>query len=314
MSINVTLPIYNDEDAARQHLEATLWPNGPVCPHCGNADVTKITRMEGEAHRPGLMNCRECRKQFSVTVGTVFERSHVPLHKWVLATHLMAASKKGISAHQLHRMLGVAYRTAWFMAHRIREAMIDTAPAPLGGKGKVVEVDETLTGQAGYTFNNDDGWQSKKGRGDRSIVVALVERNGPARVIKAGSLKAYEVRAILDKNADKASILMTDESTIYDKIGDEFARHWTVNHSKGEYGRGRATTNTVEGFFSIFKRGMRGVYQHCGEQHLQRYLTEFEFRYSNRVALGVDDFTRAKKALEGAAGKRLTYRRIGLAA
>lgn len=306
---DLTNPIYTDETAAREHLEAIRWPSGPVCPHCGS--VENLVRVVGKSARPGLIRCNECTKQFTVTVGTIYESSHIPLHKWHLATHLMTASKKGISAHQLHRMLGITYKSAWFMAHRIRESMIDTKPTPLGGQGKVVEADETLIGQPGHEFSNSEGWTAKKGRGDRSIVVALVERDGPARMIKAGSLKAYEVTAILRKNADRKSVLMTDESSIYDKIGDEFARHWTVNHSKGEYGKGRKSTNTVEGCFSIFKRGMKGIYQHCGEQHLQRYLTEFEFRYSNRVALGVDDDARAARAIKGAEGKRLTYRRIG---
>jgi transposase-like protein len=309
MNIDITLPIYTNEEAARAHLETVLWPNGPTCPHCGNADATKITRMEGEAHRAGLMNCRECRKQFSVTVGTVFERSHVPLHKWVLATHLLSASKKGISSHQMHRMLGVTYKTAWFMSHRIREAMIDADPTPMGGKGKTVEVDETYQGPTDYEFKNEEGWKPKMST--KRKVVTLVERKGRARSIKAETLTTKEISAILAANADRNSTLMTDESAIYTAPGKTYRQHFTVNHGKGEYVRGFITTNTVEGFFSIFKRGMKGVYQHCGEQHLQRYLVEFDFRYSNRIALGVDDFARADLAVKGAAGKRLTYRRIG---
>ncbi len=244
-----------------------------------------------------------------MTVGTVFERSHVPLHKWVAATHLLAASKKGMSAHQMHRMLGVTYKTAWFMAHRIREAMIDTDPTPLGGKGEIVEADETFIGPSGAKFVNDKGWQTKRGTGDKLKVVTLVERGGRARSVKVDNLDRETVRNILVRNTDRNSTLMTDEANHYKKPGKEFKRHFSVNHSKGEYANGFVSTNTVEGYFGIFKRGMKGVYQHCGEQHLQRYLTEFDFRYSNRAALDVDDNERARKALKGISGKRLTYRR-----
>jgi transposase-like protein len=302
-------PIYSDDQAARTHLEGIRWPDGPNCPHCGNADAAKITRLEGEAHRKGLLSCKECRKQFSVTVGTCFERSHVPLHKWVAATHLLAASKKGISSHQLHRMLGVTYKTAWFMAHRIREAMIDVDPAPLGGKGEIVEADETYIGPSGAKFINGKGWQSKRGFADKMKVVTLVERGGRARSVKVDTMDRDTVRNILVRNADRNSVLMTDESNLYKKPGKEFKRHFSVNHAKGEYAKGFVTTNTVEGFFGTFKRGMKGVYQHCSEQHLQRYLTEFDFRYNNRAALDVTDGERANKALKGIEGKRLTYRR-----
>ncbi len=302
-------PIYTNETAAREHLEAIRWPTGPVCPHCGERD--NVTRIVGQSARPGLIRCNKCTKQFTVTVGTIYESSHIPLHKWHYATHLLTSSKKGISAHQLHRMLGITYKSAWFMAHRIREAMKPVNPTPMGGTGKVVEVDETFIGQPGHVYENEKGWKAKPGIGDRAKVVALVERGGGARSIKAGSLKGHEIRAILVRNADRRSKLATDEASFYREPGLEFADHLTVNHSISEYVRGEATTNTVEGFFSIFKRGMRGIYQHCGEQHLERYLAEFDFRYSNRAKLGVDDETRAMLAIKGAAGKRLTYRRIG---
>jgi transposase-like protein len=303
-------PIYSDEDAARAHLESVRWPDGPFCPHCGNADQDRIRRLDGEKHRPGLLSCYECRKQFSVTVGTVFERSHVPLHKWVAANHLMCSSKKGVSAHQLHRMLGVAYKTAWFMAHRIREAMGEPADGsdPMGGKGKIVEADETYLGPAGHVFSNDKGWQMKRGVADKMKVVTLVERGGRARSVKVDRVTSDEVLGIIRANAVRDSVLMTDESPVYDKAGKGMKRHYTVNHAKGEYAKGFVSTNTVEGYFSIFKRGMKGVYQHCTEHHLQRYLNEFDFRYSNRSALGVEDAERAEIALKGIEGKRLTYR------
>jgi len=301
-------PIYTDEDAARAHLEAIRWPDGPFCPHCGEAE--NVHRLAEGTHRKGLLYCRSCRKQFSVTVGTVFERSHVPLHKWVLATHLLSASKKGMSAHQLHRMLGVTYKTAWFMAHRIREAMKDETPGPLGGKGKIVEADETFIGPSGYEFKNDHGWRVKRGHGNKHKVLTLIDREaGQARSMKIENLKAKTVRKVLVQNVDRKSVLMTDEGLHYETPGKEFSRHYTVQHKKGEYAKGMVTTNTVEGFFSIFKRGMKGIYQHCGEQHLQRYLAEFDFRYNHRAALGVSDAERAQEALKGIEGKRLTYRR-----
>jgi transposase-like protein len=313
MGTDLTAPIYTDDAAARAHLEGLRWPHGPVCPHCGVVD--QATRLAGEAHRPGLLECRACRRQFSVTVGTVFERSHVPLHKWVLATHLMSASKKGISAHQLHRMLGVTYKTAWFMAHRIREAMTDPSPGPIGGEGKVIEADETYIGKAenaAEVLKNRKRKVTKSGKsgpaGKRPIV-ALVERGGEVRAEHMPKVTAKNVRDVLVKHADRRSALHTDESRLYPVVGREYASHQTVRHSAGEYARDGVHTNTVEGFFGVFKRGFRGIYQHCGEQHLQRYLNEFAFRYDNRVALGVDDNARAVAALKGIEGKRLTYRR-----
>jgi transposase-like protein len=309
------LPRYfTDETAARKYLEKVQWPNGVTCPHCGNADGERIAKLAGKSTRPGVYKCNECRKPFSVTVGTVFERSHIPLHKWLYATHLLTASKKGMSALQLHRMLGITYKSAWFMAHRIREAMKDdvATSGPLGGNGKIVEADETY-------FGNKDDRPTRTTRGRpftksgkaaaKRPVVSLVERGGKVRSFAVKHSTAASVRDILVRNADRASRLHTDESRLYTVLGAEFAKHETVRHTAGEYVRGDVHTNTVEGYFSIFKRGMKGIYQHCGEAHLHRYLAEFDFRYNNRIALGIDDAARADAALKGIKGKRLTYRR-----
>jgi transposase-like protein len=311
MTADLTAPIYHDDEAARAHLEAQRWPAGAVCPHCGVVD--QATRLAGEKHRVGLLECRACRKQFSVTVGTLFERSHVPLHKWVLAVHLMTASKKGMSAHQLHRMLKVTYKTAWFMAHRIRAAMTDENPAPLGGEGKVVEADETYHGKVATPPDRKKPIKNRSGPADRRAVLALVERGGQVRAVHLPKVTAKNVGDVLAKYADPKSRLHTDESNLYPSHAGRFASHETVRHTAGEYARGDVNTNSVEGFFGIFKRGMTGVYQHCGEQHLQHYLNEFSFRYSHRIKLGVDDRQRALIALRGIEGKRLTYRRISKA-
>jgi transposase-like protein len=306
MTADLTNPIFNDEDAAWAHFEAIRWPSGRACFHCGVIGQSEASK--GKTTRRGLYNCRACDKPFTATMGTVYERSHIPMHKWLLATHLMAASKKGISAHQLFRMLGFgSYRTAWFMAHRIREAMRDDDPTPLGGNGKVVEVDETFIGPPADVFVNDRGWVKQRGTTSKRKVISLVERGGRARSIKVEELDIPTIRAAL-ANVSRESRLHTDQAQHYKRVGREFAAHESVNHGELEYARGDVTTNTVEGFFGIFKRGMRGIYQHCGEQHLHRYLVEFDFRYSNRIALGVDDKDRAAKAVAGAAGKRLTYR------
>ncbi|SIT57783.1 transposase [Mesorhizobium prunaredense] len=309
-------PIFQDADAARVHLEAQRWPHGPNCPHCGNANPERITKMVGKAHRPGLYNCMECREQFTVTVGTVFERSKIALNKWLLATFLMASSKKGMSAHQLHRMLGVTYKTAWFMAHRIREAMSEDVKSsgPLGGEGKTVEADETYYGR------REDGYVSPERRGRpylkrkkpmKNAIVGLVERGGKARMFHVQHASKVEVRDVLVRNADRKSTLYTDESAIYPVTGREFAKHDTVKHSANEYARGDVHTNTIESVFSVFKRGMVGTYQHCGEAHLHRYLAEFDFRYNRRTALNVSDTERHDQLLAKIEGKRLTYRRIG---
>lgn len=302
---NLTDPIFTNEDKARAHLEAIRWPDGPVCPHCGTVD--EATQLKGKSTRPGVYKCRACSKPFSVTVGTAYERSHIPLHKWLLATHLLTSAKKGISAHQLMRNLGLgSYRTAWFMAHRIREAMKDVNPGPMGGEGKVVEADETYTGNKGRNkARRKDGYRAGA---DQWKVVSLVERGGKARSTHVEFLTANTVRNVLVTNIDRKSDLMTDTANVYTKVGGEFSSHQAVNHSMNEWARGLVHTNTIEGFFSIFKRGMRGVYQHCGEHHLHRYLVEFDFRYSYRVKLGYSDTDRARIALKGIGGKRLTYR------
>lgn len=304
--MNISAPMFHNDDAARAHLESIRWPEGPICPHCGNSDGASIRLLKGKSHRPGLFQCNACREHFTVTVGTVMERSKIPLHKWVLAFHLMNASKKGMSAHQLHRMLGVTYKTAWFLAHRVREAMTDGNPGPMGGEGKSVQADET------YYGNSKRSKSYKKGHSHKSSVVALVEPQGRVRAFHVDKANAETVREILVTNAHRSSELHTDESRLYIKVGAEFAGHKTVEHGwnqKGYYvGADGQTTNNVENFFGIFKRGMKGVYHHCGEQHLQRYLTEFSFRYSNRSGLGVSDGERAALAIKGAEGKRLTYR------
>ena len=302
MTYDLTNPIYNDEESARKHFEAIRWPAGTVCPHCGV--IGKSVELQGKSTRPGVWKCRECRKPFTATVGTVYERSHIPLHKWLLATHLLCASKKGISAHQLWRMLGFgSYKTAWFMAHRIREAMTDTAPEDMGGPGGVVEADETYVGLKSGPESNfrRGGFQHKR------AVLTLVERSGKARSFHINRARSEEIAPLLRKNVNVDSALMTDESHLYDKVGRAFASHGQIRHSKKQYVDGAIHTNTVEGFFSIFKRGFKGIYQHCGEQHLHRYLTEYDFRYSNRAKLGCDDNARAIRAIKGAAGKRLTY-------
>jgi transposase-like protein len=301
--MNLTAKIYTDETAARQHLETLLWPDGPLCPHCGSLDTG--TKLKGKSTRPGVYWCNACQKPYSVTVGTVMEKSHIPLHKWLLATQLLASSKKGISAHQLMRMLGLgSYRSAWFLAHRIREAMAPNgSAAPLGGGGGTVEADETYYGRkSGRTA-------PKGGSGHKHAVVALVERGGRVRSFYVPKIGQSEVIKAMKHNVAKEAHLRTDESVLYHGMDQRFASHATVNHGQDEYVRGDASTNTIEGVFSIFKRGMIGTYQHCGVQHLQRYLNEFDFRYSNRVKLGIDDAMRANIALKGAVGKRLTYRR-----
>jgi transposase-like protein len=317
---NLTDKIFHDDDEARAHLEAIRWPNGPICPHCGNADGETIKRLEGKSHRKGLFQCNACREHFTVTVGGVMERSHIPLCKWVLAFHLMAASKKGVSAHQLMRTLGLgSYRTAWFMAHRIREAMkTDVATSgPIGGEGKTVEADETYIGKRETPRKLSRGRiakptkSGKSGGAQKRVVFGLVERGGRAKMFLVQDANAEAIRDVLVRNADRASALHTDESRLYLETGKEFADHRSVKHSAKEYVRYEADavvhSNTIENVFSVFKRGMAGIYQHCGEAHLPRYLTEFEFRYNNRSALGVEDNERTAKAIKGAEGRRLMY-------
>lgn len=295
-------PRFNDDNAAREHLESIRWPHGAICPHCGGAERnSKIAENVEKNIRPGLYFCGDCRQQFTVTVGTVFERSKVPLHKWVLATHLMCSSKKGISAHQLHRTLGVTYKTAWFMAHRIREAMNIEPEAPLGGNGGPVEVDETYWGNNGKQAKGARGWAHKM------KVVSLVERDGQKRSYHVANVNHKTVGPILRKQVAEKARLMSDETTVYNKVGKEFASHEKVNHSAGEYSRGDVTTNTVESSFAILKRGLYGTFHHVAEKHLQRYATEFDFRWNTRTKLGFTDADRTTVALKGIDGKRLTY-------
>jgi len=314
-------PIFNDLDKAREALEAARWPNGPYCPHCGNADEDLIAKVEGkkQSHRPGLYYCNECKGTFTVTVGTVFERSKVPLTKWWLATHLLASSKKGISSHQLHRMLGVTYKTAWFMSHRIREAMKEANPTPMGGEGKIIEADETYYGklETPRIRNKYLPPPTKKGKGGgahKRAIFGLVERGGVVRTFLIPRASSKAVRDVMVKHVSRKSILHTDESRIYSALGKEFVAHKTINHSRGEYVRDGVHTNTVENLWSVFKRGMHGIYQHCGEAHMHRYLAEFEFRHNNRAALKISDRERTGKIMEGIEGKRLTYRRTSEAA
>lgn len=300
--MNLTDPIFTDKDAAREYLEASRWPDGAFCPHCGGTD--KCKKLEGAIHRPGLYQCGDCRKQFTVTVGTVFERSKVPLNKWLLATFLMASSKKGISAHQLHRTIGVTYKTAWFMFHRIREAMRGGTLAPMGGGGGTVEIDET------YIGIDPTGPKKKRAYHHKMKVLSLVDRaTGNARSFVVYEMNTATILPILQENVSREAKIMTDQARWYKPVTGGFAAHDTVDHSKKEYVVGDLHTNTIEGYFSIFKRGMKGVYQHCGKQHLHRYMAEFDFRYSNRAAKDIDDTMRANAILKGAEGKRLTYRR-----
>lgn len=292
-------PIYHDKDKAREHLESIRWPNGPICPHCGVLD--NAAKLEGKAHRPGVYKCRDCRKQFSVTVGTVFERSKIPLNKWLLATHLMTSSKKGISSHQIHRSLGVTYKTAWFMTHRIRKAMEPSEPPVFGAGGGTVEIDETYIGRK-KGVEKSGNWSHKQ------AVFTLVERGGRAMSVRVSGSMFDTVKETMRRVSPDAHI-KSDTSRLYFWVKGSFASHEMVNHSIKEWRRGDAHTNTIESFFSVFKRGMKGIYQHCSEDHLHRYLAEFDFRYNHRTALDVDDRERCRIALEGISGKRLTYRR-----
>jgi transposase-like protein len=305
-------PHFQNEEAAFAYVESRLWPHGPVCPHCGNADPSRVRKMEGKTTRLGLRKCNECRKPFTVRMGTVFESSHLPLHLWLQVIHLMCASKKGISSRQIQRMLVCSMKTAWFLTHRIREAMRTGSLSPMGGNGGIVEIDETYIGRV-------EGREVGPGGFHKNVVLSLVERGGEVRSFHVDGARAAEISPIVRENLAREAKMMTDENSVYTKLGREFSSHHTVNHADGEYTRETNVrmlprgehfvihTNTVEGYYSIFKRGMIGTYQHCDEKHLHRYLAEFDFRYSNRVKLGVDDTARAELALIGIKGKRLTY-------
>lgn len=293
---NLTDPIYQSADKAREHLEALHWPYGPVCPRCGTLD--RITKLAGKSTRPGVYKCNECAKPFTVTVGTIFEDSKIGLNKWLLAFRLLSGGKKGFSAHELHRALGITYKSAWFMAHRIREAMKTEPSGPLGGPDLIVEADETFVG--GKARN-----RKFRAPAPKKVVVSLVERGGEARSFHFANLHGNSIRALVVTNVDRASHLMTDMAHHYRPIGAEFAKHDAVLHTGGEYVRGAAHSNTIENFFSIFKRGVIGTYHHLSEQHLHRYTAEFDFRYNTRK---ISDAERTEEALKGARGKRLTYR------
>jgi transposase-like protein len=311
--MNITAPRFTDPDAAREHLEALRWPDGPFCPHCGSLSAKRLPPIHRKATakhaatvRKGVVQCNDCREQYTVTVGTVFERSKVPLHHWLLVNHLLCASKKGISAHQVHRMIGVTYKTAWFMCHRLREAMRNDTPGNMGSGGGAVEVDETFIGRR-------KGATMKGAYHHKMAVLGLVDREtGRSRLFHVEKAAGSIIQPIVMANLAREARLMTDENTLYRKIGRTFAEHGTVMHYNKEYARGDITTNTVEGAFSIFKRGMKGIYQHCAEKHLHRYLAEFEYRYSNREACGVNDATRADTVLASIYGRRLTYRRVAI--
>lgn len=315
--MNITAPHFTDEDKAREHLESLRWPDGPFCPHCGSFNAKRlppVTRKAKKGHnattRKGVVQCRDCSQQYSVTVATVFERSKVPLHKWLLTTYLLTSSKKGISAHQLHRMLGVTFKTAWFMAHRIRTAMISTDDTPFGSGGSFVEVDETFLG-------HEPGKKAEAGKPGgfrhKMKVVCMIDREtGRSKAVVVDDVSVSAIRPILVTNIRREATLMTDQAQYYKPIGREFAAHKSVNHSAGEYVNleDRAIhTNTVESYFGVFKRGLKGVYQHMSKKHLHRYLAEFDFRYCNRSAMGIEDSERAELALKGIYGKRLMYRR-----
>lgn len=305
MSSALSAPHFHNEEAAYAFVEKRLWPEGPVCPHCGG--VERISKMNGKSTRVGAYKCYQCRKPFTVKIGTIFEASHVAMNIWLQAMYLIAGSKKGISSNQLHRTLGVTLKTAWFMSHRIREAMRSGGLAPMGGAGGIVEVDETFIGRK-------EGAEIRRAWHHKMKVLSLVDRaTGEKRSVVVNEINAATIMPIVRANVVKEAIVMTDEARVYSGIAKAFHAHGVVSHGAGEYVVGIAHTNTIEGSFSIFKRGMKGVYQHCAEKHLHRYLAEFDFRYTNRVATGFNDADRADAMLAGVVGKRLTYQtaRIG---
>lgn len=304
-------PHFHDEEAAYAFVESRVWANGRVCPHCGVVDQSG--KLKGESTRIGTYKCYACRKPFTVKVGTIFEASHVKMHLWLQAIFLLASSKKGISTNQLHRTLGVTLKTAWFMSHRIREAMRSGSLGPMGGGGGVVEADETYFGKVEKPLSERTSGEnfkgSKKGRGpaNKRAIVSLVEREGQVRSFHVPRADKETVTRIVRENIDRETRLHTDGSRLYTGSDAHFLSHETVDHAAGEYVRGDIHNNTAEGYFSVFKRGMRGTYQHCAEKHLHRYLAEFDFRFNNRTKLGVDDVARADQLVRGIVGKRLTY-------
>ena len=310
MAAILNQPQFQDADKAREYLERQVWPNGRICPHCGVIGEHFV--LSGKSNRPGLYKCADCREPFTVTVGTVFERSKVGLHLWLQAVHLMAASKKGISAKQLERMLGVTYKTAWFMAHRIRESMKAEPTNMLGGPGSsgIVEADETFWG----TAKDAEGikYPAKTGGGysPKMKIFSLVERQGAKRTFHVPNVTGATLGPIMKAQVSAQARLMTDEASHYLKVGKHFASHESVVHSRKEYARGDVSSNTAESSFAILKRGLIGTFHSVSEQHLQRYCTEFDFRWNTRQSQGFTDMDRANIALKGIAGKRLTYRRL----
>jgi transposase-like protein len=303
----LSAPYFHNEEAAYEFVESRIWPNGPVCPHCGC--FKRIGKMKGKSTRIGVYKCYDCRKPFTVKIGTIFEASHIPMNVWLQAIYVVASSKKGVSSNQLHRMLGITLKSAWFMSHRIREAMRSGSFVPFGANGGVVEVDETYIGRDKNI--KPDGMKKGRGFHHKNKVLSLVDRySGQARSFVVDDVKASTLAPIVRENLAREAKLMTDENYSYILVGKEFAGHGIVRHQRKEYVSKvdpSLHTNTIEGFFSIFKRGMKGVYQHCAHNHLHRYLAEFDFRYNNRKALGVDDMERAERLLQGVKHKRLTY-------
>lgn len=299
-------PIFQDAEKAREWLETQLWKDGAICPKCGT--VGKATLMRGKTTRPGLYQCNACREPFTVTVGTLYERSKVPLNKWLAATHLMMASKKGMSALEIGRLLGLSKKTAWFLCHRIRESLRQTYLDPMGGDGKTVEIDETYVG--GLEKNKHRSKRKHVGTGGagKEAVFSLVERKGQVRYHHVPSVTAKTLRPIIEAQVHGKTFVMTDEGATAKSLGRWFVNHGMVNHSIGEYVRGDIHTNTIESYFSILKRGVVGTYHHVSQQHLKRYLAEFDYRYNEREALGVDDEMRMTESVQGIVGKRLTYR------
>lgn len=298
--------IFQDETGAREWLEARIWKDGRVCPHCGVIDQS--TLMKGKSHRPGLYQCNACREPFTVTVGTLYERSKIPLHKWLAATQLLMSSKKGISALQIGRLLGVSPKSSWFMMHRIRESLRGTDLEPIGGHGKIVEADETFIGSKEKNKHVGKCKRANIGGMGKEAVFSLVERGGKVRYQQVADVSAKTLRTILTAQIDAASSL-TDGAGQYRHMHRDFARHEMLNHEINEYVRGDARTNTIEGYFSILKRGITGIYHHVSSKHLKRYLGEFDYRYNERQSLEVDDALRMEKSVHGIVGKRLTYRR-----
>jgi transposase-like protein len=296
---------FNDEQAAYDYVEARIWAKGRVCPHCGVFD--RSGRLTGKSDRPGLYKCYACRKKFTVKIGTIFEDSHIQMRDWLTAIHLICSSKKGVSSNQLHRTLGITLKSAWFLSHRIREAMRPGSSAKMGGEGSIVEIDETFIGRK-------EGAEVRRSGAHKNIVLSLIERGGEARSFHVESTKREDIIPIVKANIAKETHVMSDESTTYSALGKDFATHDSVDHGRKEWGYtdrrtgAKVNINSAENYYAVFKRGMIGIYQHCSEKHLHRYVAEFDFRHSNRVKLGVDDTERAERALMGVKGKRLTYR------